>query len=395
MIRTASNVYLAVSLAFFPASAWAASSAESITISGSMPVSGTVATSGFAAFNPALGRLVSISVHLSGTLDYTGKGKPADEGACLELEDQSFPTYYADLANVYIPALGSGIKYSFTAKHISDPVVLSDYQGTGSRSFIVYDCGGNLTDHIRMTGTGTVTYNYDPPTVEIYPIPTWYSSIIRLSLQLAGPVTPPPGSPVEAVVGLVDLNGVTVGQPVTVPVIPGQVSSVDLNSNAFLHAAGQRMNLLPAISAPAGQTLPAVQLTAEVFDSQSGFGALLAAENGLAPAPASLGPQGLAGGQTMRLIATAYPPNPCTGTLSFADSKGNPIGPSLPVNLSPGQSAPLDLYSSVLGLQTRQRIEVQPMVTLQAPDSSCAATSEVFDPITGRTGSYQNAHIHQ
>ena len=106
----------------------------------------------------------------------------------------------------YIPALGSGIKYAFTAHHISDPTVLSHYTGSGSRHLVVYDCGGNLTDHISLTGSGTVTYNYNPPSPPHHTIPTWYSSIIRFTLMFAGPVTPPPGSPVEAIVGLVDLE---------------------------------------------------------------------------------------------------------------------------------------------------------------------------------------------
>jgi hypothetical protein len=173
------------------------------------------------------------------------------------------------------------------------------------------------------------------------------------------------------------------------------VSSVDLNSNTFLHAPGQHANVLPVVSAPAGQTLPGLQVTTEVFDSQSGFGALLTTEDELAPAPASLAPQGLAGSQTMRLIATAFPPVPCAGTLTFADSKGNPIGPSLQVNLSPGQSALLDLNGSVLGLQPGQRIEVQPRVTVQAPGSSCGASADVFDQATGRTWTYQSADVHQ
>jgi hypothetical protein len=389
-----SNVYLAASLVIFSAPSWGASTTETITISGTMPNLGTVATPPFPAFDPKLGKLVSMSVHLSGTLDYTGKGIPADEGACLELEDQSFPTYYADLANVYIPALGSGIKYAFTARHVSDPNVLSRYTGAGSRHLIVYDCGGNLTDRIELAGSGTVTYNYDPPAPPHHPVPTWYPSIIRLSLEFAGPVTPPPGSPVEAIVGFVDLNGVTVGQPVTVAVVPGQVTSVDLNSGTFLHALGQHANVLPVVSAPAGQTLPPLQVTTEVFDGQSGFGALLSTENELAAAPPSLAPQGLAGGQSMRLIATAYPPNACAATLSFADSKGNPTGTSLQVNLRPGQSVPLDFNSSILSLQPGQRIEVQPKVMVQSSGSSCGATAEVFDQATGRTWTYQSADVH-
>jgi PEP-CTERM motif len=156
----------AVSLAL-PAS-WALADSittETISISGTMPVLGTVATSQFAAFNPAMGTMVSMSVTLAGTLDYTGGGIPADEGASLELEDQSFPSYYANLANVFIPALGNGLPFSFTPSGISDPVVLSDYTGTGPRDLIVYDAGGNFTDHITMKGTGTVTFDFIPAQV--------------------------------------------------------------------------------------------------------------------------------------------------------------------------------------------------------------------------------------
>ena len=103
----------------------------------------------------------------------------------------------------------------------------------------------------------------------------------------------------------------------------------------------------------------------------------------------------------MRLIAKAYPPSPCAGTLSFADSTGNPIGPSLAVNLYPGQSQALDLDSSTLSLQTGQRIEVQPIVTLAslassdptAPGSACGVSSEVFDRTSGRTGTFQTADV--
>ena len=86
-------------------------------------------------------------------------------------------------------------------------------------------------------------------------------------------------------------------------------------------------------------------------------------------------------------------------TLSFANGAGNLIGTSLNVSLNPGQSAPLDLNSSVLGLQRGQRIEVQPKITLQVPvnsgSSACGATSEVFDQATGRTWTYQIADIYQ
>jgi PEP-CTERM motif len=154
---------VAVSLVLCAASARADSFiTQTISISGTMPVLGTVTTSQFAAFNPALGTLVSMSVTLFGTLDYTGMGIPPDEGADLVLEDQSFPSYYANLAHDFIPALGNGLPFAFAPSGIVDPVVLSDYTGTGPRDLIVYDGGGNFTDHIAMSGAGTVTYDFLP-----------------------------------------------------------------------------------------------------------------------------------------------------------------------------------------------------------------------------------------
>jgi hypothetical protein len=102
----------------------------------------------------------------------------------------------------------------------------------------------------------------------------------------------------------------------------------------------------------------------------------------------------------MRLIATAYPPVPCVATLSFDNSQGIAVGPSLAVSLSPGQSTSLDLPSAALNLRLGQHTVVQPLVTLQpvigaaavvAP--ACAVASDVFDPLSGRTWTYQTANV--
>jgi hypothetical protein len=68
----------------------------------------------------------------------------------------------------------------------------------------------------------------------------------------------------------------------------------------------------------------------------------------------------------------------------------------MPVNLNPGMSTSLDLNSSMLGLAIGQVTDVQPIVTLTPPitagppvQSVCAASSEVFDRLTGRTHTYQ------
>lgn len=233
------------------------------------------------------------------------------------------------------------------------------------------------------------------------PVPVWSGSIIRLSLTVAGPVTPPPGTPVEAVVGFVDLNGNLIGQPLTVPLILGQAVPVELNSDAIIHALGEHANVRPVISAAPDGFLPPVQLTTEVFDGATGFGRVLTTTSAIVVPPASLAPQGLAGGQVMRITATAYSPDSCVATLSFADRQGNPIGTSLAVDLNPGQSQPLDLDASSLNLQNGQRMEVQPMITSAAPvlpsvgvvSSACTVSSEVFDRSTGRTWTYQTAAL--
>ena len=87
--------------------------------------------------------LVPISIHLSGTLDYTGGGIPADEGATLGLGD---PSQVVDLVYDFFPKVGSGLK-SFAKLKITNPAILSDYRGTGLRHFVVNNVSGNLSDH--------------------------------------------------------------------------------------------------------------------------------------------------------------------------------------------------------------------------------------------------------
>ena len=144
----------------FVAPAWSATQTEFMTISGSMGCLGTLNTSDFPAFNPQLGTLTKISVYLFTSIDYTGQGLPVDEGAELVLEDQSFPSYYANLASVYLPVTNVIVGEIFNAPNITDPKVLSDYRGTGSRHFAVYVGGCNLSDYFTLTGTGYVQYDY-------------------------------------------------------------------------------------------------------------------------------------------------------------------------------------------------------------------------------------------
>jgi hypothetical protein len=255
----------------------------------------------------------------------------------------------------------------------------------------------------------TATFNqYNSPNatltiteqVSFPPVPRWTGSIIRVSLTVAGPVTPPPGVPVEAQVGFVDLNGNPVGQFPPVQITPGQISSFELAPGTSPVPLGHHTAVVPVVSAPPGQVLPPLQLTTEVLDSLTGYGAVLTTATGLAPPPASFAPQGLAFGQIMRLTATAFPPDPCDATLSFANSEGAAIGPSVTVNLSPGQSQSLDLPSAALNLTPGHQAVIQPMVALQPVISiaavaapACMVSSDVFDTLLGRTWTYQTANL--
>jgi hypothetical protein len=196
-------------------------------------------------------------------------------------------------------------------------------------------------------------------------VPRWNGTVVRAYVT-AGPATPTPGTPVEANVGFLDTNGNSLEQLPPIQIVAGQVASFELDTPLPPADFGQHVEVVPVISALPGQALPPLQLTAEVVERSNQFGKVFTSVNGFA-APSNLAPQGLAGGQTMRLTATAYQPNTCNATLSFADAQGNAIGPNLTVDLAPGQSQSLDLTSAMLNLPDRASVVVQPTVALQAP----------------------------
>jgi hypothetical protein len=220
---------------------------------------------------------------------------------------------------------------------------------------------------------------------------------VRLTV-VAGPAVVPPGVPVEANLGFVDLNGNAVGPSLQVALNPGQTQSLEWA--APVQQLGQRVEVRPVVTQTSTDpSSPSLQASVEVFDLLTGFGTVLA------PAPAAQSisgvpgffPQGLAGGQTMRLNVVAFPPGPCTGVLSFADKNGARLGPSLPVNLTPGMAASLDLNADALGLKVGEHMEVQPVISASPSisagppiTSACQGSVEVFDHLTGRTWTYQS-----
>jgi hypothetical protein len=309
-------------------------------------------------------------------------------------------TYYLILTSPFsLPSLeweqnqiGSAVVGSLGAAYIDNGPEL----GPGWQVFPA-DCPQNPTGSCTTNGTMAFDLDYVVYTVPIPPVGWVFGQGVRLTV-VAGPAVVPPGVPVEANLGFVDLNGDAVGPSLQVALNPGQTQSLEWA--APVQQLGQRVEVRPVVTQTSTDpSSPSLQASVEVFDLLTGFGTVLA------PAPAAQSisgvpgffPQGLAGGQTMRLNVVAFPPGPCTGVLSFADKNGARLGPSLPVNLTPGMATSLDLNADTLGLKLGQHIEVQPVVSA-APSissgppitSACQGSVEVFDHLTGRTWTYQS-----
>jgi hypothetical protein len=309
-------------------------------------------------------------------------------------------TYYLILTSSFsLPSLeweqnqiGSAVVGSLGPAYIDNGPEL----GPGWQVFPA-DCPQNPTGLCTTNGTMAFDLDYVVYTVPIPPVGWVFGQGVRLTV-VAGPAVVPPGVPVEANLGFVDLNGNAVGPSLQVALNPGQTQSLEWA--APVQQLGQRVEVRPVVTQTSTDpSSPSLQASVEVFDLLTGFGTVLA------PAPAAQSisgvpgffPQGLAGGQTMRLNVVAFPPGPCTGVLSFADKNGARLGPSLPVNLTPGMAASLDLNADALGLKVGEHMEVQPVISASPSisagppiTSACQGSVEVFDHLTGRTWTYQS-----
>jgi hypothetical protein len=115
----------------------------------------------------------------------------------------------------------------------------------------------------------------------------------------------------------------------------------------------------------------------EVIENSNGVTTVLTpGAVGYPPSPI-FGMLGVTSAETVRLNVVAYPPNPCSGTISWGDGNGNSIGTSLAVQLSGGQATHLDLAG---GGALGARAEVRPVVTVTS--GACIASAEVFNKVT-------------
>jgi hypothetical protein len=70
---------------------------EAVSIKATIiPFTPLSSTRRFAAFDPALGTLASLSANLTGTVDYSGPGSPDDEGADVQLQEDPATVHFID-----------------------------------------------------------------------------------------------------------------------------------------------------------------------------------------------------------------------------------------------------------------------------------------------------------
>ena len=118
----------------------------------------------------------------------------------------------------------------------------------------------------------------------------------------------------------------------------------------------------------------------EVINDVSGVTTVLAPGAVGLPSEPVFGMVGVTSFQTARLNLVAFPPDPCIGTINWGDSNGIPIGPSLTVQLNPGQATHLDLPG---GGALGNRAEVRPVVMVTG--GACIASAEVYNQETKAT----------
>lgn len=94
---------------------------------------------------------------------------------------------------------------------------------------------------------------------------------------------------------------------------------------------------------------------------------------------------GVTRAQTLQLNLYAFPPNPCSATLGFQDSNGNPVGTTQSVSLQAGQSASLAIKGTALTTVKNQLVEVLPTIVVNGSQNSCVASAEVFTNSSGVT----------
>jgi hypothetical protein len=102
-----------------------------------------------------------------------------------------------------------------------------------------------------------------------------------------------------------------------------------------------------------------------------------------APPDPEFAPLGGSYGQTVRILVSALPPDPCSVAVGFRTGETTPPDPDRTFNLAPGQTAVHELSLNRLAGRFGVRVEVRPRVVILS--GRCSASAEVFEVFSGRT----------
>jgi hypothetical protein len=203
------------------------------------------------------------------------------------------------------------------------------------------------------------------------------------------------GGTCVAQLGFQDSNGNPIGPTLDVDLATGQSASLSVNGNSVGEGAeAGRVSIAEFVisiqDTASPQLFQACLATSEVVEKLLDNTTVLIPAVPSWPANPVFGTLGVTIFQTARLNVVAYPPNPCIGTISFADQNGNVIGKPMEVNLSPGQATFMDLPGSTVVTGLGKSAEIQPVVNVQqagAPNA-CIASTEIYNNLTGETAVY-------
>jgi hypothetical protein len=209
---------------------------------------------------------------------------------------------------------------------------------------------------------------------------------IRVNI-VAGPVSISGPGPCEALLNIYDAANKLVASQSVSP--PGSVTFDYSLRSAIGGRPALRKELrpdvilmpLPGTAKNACQSLA----TAEVYDDLTKSTSAIIPET--QPGPNGLpggqfGPIGVGFLQTLRFNVAAFPPSPCSGTVSFTDVEGNPIRASSPVRLTGGQATFVDLPGTAVASDSGHG---EVMAALTQVQGTCVPSVEVYDQLTGTT----------
>ena len=252
-------------------------------------------------------------------------------------------------------------------------------------------CLGTAEVFDNLTGYTRVVVDENPVLVSPGPqqMPSAPGSIgVGLFESVRLSVTGAASNSCIGIIGYDDANGNPLGSSLNVNLAPGQSAFLDLNGNTLVKRFGQRAQVQPVFTPTIG-TVSICQPSVEVYSQLLGSTFAMASPGPIQfgesnPGPVQFGTMGIVRGQTARLNAVAFPPNPCTVQLEFTDANGNILASGQSLLLNPGQATSLDYGTTNPG-----PIQTVILPVMNASNQSggsitgCLATAEVFDNLTG------------